>query len=133
MANKIDILQHLNNKGIDAEIGKFKTRLTAREKAKVVAIAAKKQLKRMEPANYVLRKSDWITEEPSGTCLLSLRYKNQLIPLEGKETKIRLTNRIEALKALRQLATDLEEGLLDSLLESVKERQRKHRGGNVGF
>ena len=87
----------------------------------------------MEPASYVLRKSDWITEEPSGSCLLSLRYKNQLIPLEGRETKIRLANRIDALKALRQLATDLEEGLLDSLLENVRERQRKHRGGNVGF
>jgi len=133
VANKIDILDHLSNKGIAAEIGKFKTKLTAREKAKVVAVAARKQLKRMEPASYVLRKSDWITEEPSGSCLLSLRYKNQLIPLEGRETKIRLANRIDALKALRQLATDLEEGLLDNLLENVRERQRKHRGGNVGF
>ena len=53
--------------------------------------------------------------------------------MDGKETKIRLPNRIEAVKALRQIAIDLEAGLLDNLLENVKERQRKHKGGNVGF
>tara|TARA_Y100000590_G_C15406092_1_gene895732 strand:- start:176 stop:577 length:402 start_codon:yes stop_codon:yes gene_type:complete len=133
MNDKIGIVSHLKNKGILAEIGKTKGKLSTREKAKIVAKAAKEQLLKIEPANYTLKKSDWITEEPSGSCLLSLRYKNQLIPIEGKETKIRLPNRIEALKALRHLATDLEEGLLDHLLENVKERQRKHKGGNAGF
>ena len=133
MNDKLDIVSLLKNKGIAAEIGKIKGKLTKRDKAKIVAKAAREQLKRIEPANYTLKKSDWINEEPSGSCLLSLRYKNQLIPLEGKETKIRLPNRIEALKALRHLATDLEEGLLDYLLENVKERQRKHKGGKAGF
>ena len=55
------------------------------------------------------------------------------LEIEGKETKIRLKNRLEALKALRQISVDLEEGLLDELLENVKERQRKHKGGSLGF
>tara|TARA_Y100000996_G_C22272635_1_gene540627 strand:+ start:170 stop:571 length:402 start_codon:yes stop_codon:yes gene_type:complete len=133
MNNKINLLNHLKNKGIEAEVGKTKGKLTAREKAKIVAKNAKEQLLKIEHANYTLKRSDWITEEPSGSCLLSLRYKNQLIPIEGKETKIRLKNRLEALKALRQISVDLEEGLLDELLENVKERQRKHKGGSLGF
>ena len=133
MNNKINLLNHLKNKGIEAEVGKTKGKLTAREKAKIVSKNAKEQLLKIEHANYTLKRSDWITEEPSGSCLLSLRYKNQLIPIEGKETKIRLKNRLEALKALRQISVDLEEGLLDELLENVKERQRKHKGGSLGF
>jgi hypothetical protein len=133
MIDKFNIISHLKKKGIEAELGKIKGRVTPREKSKIVARNAKKQLSLIESATYTLKKSDWISEEPSGTCLLSIRYKNQLIPLDGKETKIRLPNRVEAVKALRQIAIDLEEGLLDNLLENVKERQRKHKGGNVGF
>ncbi len=133
MSEKFSIVTHLKNKGIEAELGKIKGRITIREKSKIVARNARKQLSLIESATYTLKKSDWISEESSGTCLLSIRYKNQLIPLDGKETKIRLPNRVEAVKALRQIAIDLEEGLLDNLLENVKERQRKHKGGNVGF
>ncbi|MBL42884.1 MAG: hypothetical protein CMM49_09535 [Rhodospirillaceae bacterium] len=133
MGEKFSIVTHLKNKGIEAELGKIKGRTTIREKSKIVARNARKQLSLIESATYTLKKSDWISEESSGTCLLSIRYKNQLIPLDGKETKIRLPNRVEAVKALRQIAIDLEEGLLDNLLENVKERQRKHKGGNVGF
>ena len=133
MSEKFSIVTHLKNKGIEAELGKIKGRITIREKSKIVARNARKQLSLIESATYTLKKSDWISEESSGTCLLSIRYKNQLIPLDGKETKIRLPNRVEAVKALRQIAIDLEEGLLDNLLENVKERQRKHKGGNAGF
>ncbi|MAR78908.1 MAG: hypothetical protein CMM18_01615 [Rhodospirillaceae bacterium] len=133
MNDKFNIISHLKNKGIEAELGKIKGKISAREKSKIVARNARKQLSLIETATYTLKKSDWITEETTGTCLLSIRYKNQLIPLDGKETKIRLPNRVEAVKALRQIAIDLEEGLLDNLLENVKERQRKHKGGNVGF
>ncbi len=133
MNDKFNIISHLKKKGIDAELGKIKGKISTREKAKIVSRNAKKQLALIETATYTLKKSDWITEEPSGTCLLSIRYKNQLIPLEGKETKIRLSNRVEAIKALRQIAIDLEEGNLDNLLDNVKERQRRHKGGNVGF
>ena len=133
MNDKFNIISHLKKKGIDAELGKIKGKISTREKAKIVSRNAKKQLALIESATYTLKKSDWITEEPSGTCLLSIRYKNQLIPLEGKETKIRLSNRVEAIKALRQIAIDLEEGNLDNLLDNVKERQRRHKGGNLGF
>ncbi len=47
--------------------------------------------------------------------------------------KLRNNKKYNEIDKYKDVTPDLEEGLLDELLENVKERQRKHKGGSLGF
>ena len=126
----IDLVKHINSNYNNVKVESIKKRrpLSSRAKAKIVAKDAHDMAVKIENPSYQINKADWIQEEEhQESYTVGLRYKNQSIPLSGKDTKIRVDTRLDGVTVLKRLAEDLEQGKLDELMNSLKERTRTKR------
>ena len=126
----IDLVKHINSNYNNVKVESIKKRrpLSSRAKAKIVAQDAHEMAVKIEDPSYQINKADWIqAEEHQESYTVSLRYKNQSMPLSGKDTKIRVDTRLDGVTVLKQLSQDLAQGNLDELMNSLKERTRTKR------
>lgn len=125
----VDILEYLkdNLSNVPVEVGKpEKKKLTNNEKANIVGKDAIEQAIQLEQPTHSPSKSDWVQQEKGlSTCLVMLKYRNQLIPIKGRETKIRVKSLQDGILVLRKLGQDLIDGKLDDLMNKAKERKRR--------
>tara|TARA_R100000995_G_scaffold84490_1_gene63332 strand:+ start:433 stop:840 length:408 start_codon:yes stop_codon:yes gene_type:complete len=130
-----DIIEYLkdNLPNVPVEVGKKQAvKLTNSQKARIVGEEAIKQANELEQKGMVAKKSDWIQEENEGqTFLVVLKYRNQLIPVSGREKKIRVPSFTDGILVLRKLGQDLIDGKLDDLMNKTKERKKRTNKSNT--
>ena len=124
-----DVVQYLKDvlPNVPTEVWRpEKRRLTNQEKADIIGEEAQKQAVELEEATTVINKSHWVQKEKDrDTHLVCIKYRNQLIPISGRQTKIRTRSRQDAVLILKKLADSLFNGELDDLMDRVKERKRR--------
>ena len=124
-----DVVDYLkdNLPNVPVEVGRAeKRRLTNQEKADIIADEAQKQAVEIEDGKTVINKSHWVQKERDrDTHLVCIKYRNQLIPISGRQTKIRTRSRQDAVLVLKKLADSLRNGEMDELMDKVKERKRR--------